>query len=80
MLFAGTREIGSDGMDVKMKALTKLKDDLVAKYGVDSVMFANEIPVRPVVSSGSLALDFATGIGGFPSDRVIEVAGQEGSG
>ena len=80
MLFAGTREIGSDGMDVKMKALTKLKDELATKYGADSVMFTNEIPVRPVVSSGSLALDFATGIGGFPSDRVIEVAGQEGSG
>ena len=80
MLSAGTREIGSDGMDVKLKALNKLKDDLVGKYGADSVMFTHEIPIRPVVSSGSLALDFATGIGGFPSDRVIEVAGQEGSG
>lgn len=80
MLFASTREIGSDGMDVKLKALNKLKEELATKYGADSVMFTNEIPIRPVVSSGSLALDFATGIGGFPSDRVIEIAGQEGSG
>lgn len=42
-------------------------------------MFCSDIPVRPPVSSGSLALDFAVG-GGLPSDRVIEVAGPEGCG
>lgn len=64
----------------KIKAILKLKDDLASKYGSDSVMMANQIPVRPPISSGSLALDFACGIGGLPTDRVIEVAGAEGSG
>lgn len=54
--------------------------DLQAKYGENAVMRASEVPVRPPITSGSLALDFATGVGGLPSDRVIEVAGDEGSG
>ena len=60
--------------------LTKLVGDLKTKFGDDAVMFANDIPLQPPVSSGSLALDFAIGHGGFPSDRVIELAGEEGSG
>jgi recombination protein RecA len=59
--------------------LDKLRKKLQDSYGVDSVMFANEMPIRPKVSSGSLALDFACG-GGLPSDRCIEVAGPEGCG
>jgi len=58
----------------------KLLPQLQDKYGAESIMMANQIPKRPVIGSGSLALDYATGIGGFPSDRVIEIAGQEGSG
>ena len=58
----------------------KLLAELQAKYGADSIMRASEVPVRPPIPSGSLALDFATGVGGLPSDRVIEVAGDEGSG
>ena len=60
--------------------LTKLVTDLKDKFGDDSVMFAADIPLQPAISSGSLALDFAIGHGGFPSDRVIELAGEEGSG
>lgn len=60
--------------------LTKLVTDLKDKFGDDSVMFANDIPLQPPISSGSLALDFAIGHGGFPSDRVIELAGEEGCG
>jgi recombination protein RecA len=44
------------------------------------VMWANEIPVGDPISTGSLALDFATGFGGFPSNRVVEVCGKEGTG
>lgn len=58
----------------------KLLGELQAKYGENAVMRASEVPVRAPVTSGSLALDFATGVGGLPSDRVIEVAGDEGSG
>lgn len=60
--------------------IMKLVGDIQSKYGSDSIMFAGELPVRPPCSSGSLALDFAIGIGGLPTDRVIEVAGDEGSG
>jgi len=58
----------------------KLLSDLQAKFGENSVMRASDVPVNAPITSGSLALDFATGIGGLPSDRVIEVAGDEGSG
>lgn len=60
--------------------IDKLLGELQAKYGEDSIMRASEVKVYPPITSGSLALDFATGIGGLPSDRVIEVAGDEGSG
>lgn len=58
------------------KLLTQLQD----KYGPATVMMASEMPKYPAISSGSLALDFAIGIGGLPSDRVIEIAGEEGTG
>ena len=60
--------------------LNKLKGDLAKSFGEGSVMFANEVPTRPSISSGSLALDFAVGIGGLPQDRVIEISGGESSG
>lgn len=58
----------------------KMVGQLQEKYGANSVMMAKDIPKRPPISSGSLALDFAIGIGGFPSDRVVEIAGAEGCG
>lgn len=58
----------------------KLVAEVQAKYGDNSIMFASEVPTWPPVSSGSLALDFAIGIGGLPSNRVLECGGDEGSG
>ena len=69
-------------MTVKKKnseVLSKLKESLKERFGEDSIMMASEIPVRPKISSGSLALDFAIG-GGMPTDRIVEVAGAEGCG
>lgn len=60
--------------------LDKLIAEVQGKYGADAIMFASQVPVRDPITSGSLALDFATGVGGLPSDRLIEVAGDEGSG
>jgi len=60
--------------------LEKLKEKLLKEHGPKSVMFASEIPPYEVVSSGSLALDYITGIGGFPTNRVLEICGGEGSG
>ena len=56
------------GVNISLQRLMcKLQD----KYGEDSVMFAGDMPRRAPVSSGSLALDFAIGFGGLPSDRLL---------
>ncbi len=62
--------------DVGKKLLVPMQD----KYGADKVMMASDMPKRSPISSGSLGLDLATGIGGFPADRAIEIAGAEGTG
>ena len=61
------------------KKIDKLVSQLREIHGAENIMLATEMPDRPMVSSGSLALDFACG-GGFPSDRLIEIAGAEGTG
>lgn len=62
-----------------MSDFLKLRDSMQKKYGDSSVMLVSDIPVRPPLPSASLALDFAMG-GGLPPDRVVEIAGQEGTG
>lgn len=54
--------------------------DLQKTFGEEAVMMASDIPVGPPVSTGSLALDFATGYGGFPQNRVVEIYGRPGTG
>lgn len=62
------------------RELLKLKNQMVKSFGEDSVMFVEDMPRSEYISSGSLSLDFALGTGGFPNDRVVEIAGTEGSG
>jgi recombination protein RecA len=62
------------------KEAEKLLAKAQAKFGENAVMFCSDMPTRPPISSGSIALDFATGFGGFPQDRVIEIVGNEGAG
>jgi recombination protein RecA len=57
-----------------------LMTKLQKAFGENAVMMASDIPVGPPVPTGSLALDFALGYGGFPSNRVVEVCGKEGTG
>jgi recombination protein RecA len=54
--------------------------DLQKSFGEDAIMMGSDIPVGHPISTGSLALDFATGYGGFPSNRVVEICGKEGTG
>lgn len=54
--------------------------DLQKEFGEDTIMRAVDIPKRPGITSGSLALDFAVGFHGLPQDRVIEISGKESSG
>ena len=49
----------------------------IMRLGNDQSLVANDIPVVP---SGSLGLDLALGIGGFPRGRIIEIYGPESSG
>lgn len=50
------------------------------KFGADKLYKASEEPEMEVVSTGSVSLDFATGIGGFPRGRIIEIFGRESIG
>jgi recombination protein RecA len=50
------------------------------EFGEDEIMMASKIPVGDPISTGSLALDYATDFGGFPSNRVVEIYGKEGTG
>ena len=57
-----------------------LLTDLQKQFGENKVMMASNIPVGPPIHTGSHGLDFATGYGGFPSNRVVEICGREGCG
>lgn len=58
----------------------KLIAGISKEFGEKSIYYANDMPPIEVVPSGSLALDFAIGVGGMPMGRVVEFAGAEGSG
>lgn len=60
----------------KSEAL-KLRDQLQGKFGEKTVIMGSEMPQHPRISTGSLSLDLATGVGGWPSDRLVEVFGAE---
>ncbi len=66
----------------KLKALQLTIDKLDKAYGKGTVMRLSDEPVMdiPAISSGSLGLDIALGIGGIPRGRVIEIYGPESSG
>ncbi len=66
----------------KLKALQLTIDKLDKTYGKGTVMrLSDEVVVHvPAISTGSLGLDIALGIGGIPRGRVIEIYGPESSG
>lgn len=66
----------------KLKALKLTIDKIDKDFGKGSVMMMNErgSDVQEVISTGSLGLDVALGIGGFPKGRIIEIYGPEASG
>lgn len=66
----------------KLKALKLTIDKIDKDYGKGSVMMMNEKPVTEieVISTGSIGLDIALGIGGLPRGRVVEIYGPESSG
>ena len=66
----------------KLKALQLTLDKLEKIYGKGTVMKLGDTPVEEVsvISTGSIALDVALGVGGLPRGRVIEIYGPESSG
>jgi recombination protein RecA len=66
----------------KLKALQLTIDKLDKTYGKGTVMRMSEQKVEAIeaISTGSLGLDIALGIGGLPKGRVIEIYGPESSG
>ena len=66
----------------KLKALQLTMDKMEKTYGKGSVMKLGDNPVDKVESipSGSLTLDLALGINGYPKGRVVEIYGPESSG
>jgi len=73
-----TKEVNQE----KLKALQLTMEKLDKTYGKGTVMKMGDEPVVEVevISTGSLTLDLALGVGGFPKGRVIEVYGPESSG
>jgi recombination protein RecA len=66
----------------KLKALQLTMDKIEKSYGKGSIMRLGDRVVDEVaaISSGSIALDVALGIGGYPKGRVVEIFGPESSG
>ncbi|MGY6743894.1 MAG: recombinase RecA [Cecembia sp.] len=66
----------------KLKALQLTIDKLEKTYGKGTVMKLSDNTVQdiPAISTGSLGLDMALGVGGIPRGRVIEIYGPESSG
>ncbi len=66
----------------KLKALQLTLDKIEKGYGKGTIMKMGDDAVEdvPVISSGSLGLDVALGVGGYPRGRVIEIYGPESSG
>ena len=72
----------SDSKDSKLKALNLTLDKLDKTYGKGSVMRLGEQKIEKIeaISSGSIGLDIALGVGGYPKGRVVEIYGPESSG
>lgn len=68
--------------DDKLKVLKLALDKIEKDYGKGSVMMLGDKQQTTidVISTGSLGLDVALGVGGFPRGRVIEIYGPESSG
>ena len=66
----------------KLKALQLTLDKLEKSYGKGAVMKLGDAPIEAIefISTGSLGLDIALGIGGVPKGRVVEIYGPESSG
>ena len=66
----------------KLKVLSAVMDKIEKDFGKGSIMKMSSQAIGdiPVIPTGSIALDLALGVGGYPTGRVIEIFGPESSG
>ena len=67
----------------KEKALQQALDQIQKQYGKGAIMKLGDDSMRAnieTISTGSISLDLATGVGGYPKGRIIEIYGPESSG
>ena len=72
----------SSEKEAKLKALQLTLDKLDKTYGKGTVMKMGDKAIEEVevISSGSLGVDLALGVGGYPKGRIVEIYGPESSG
>jgi recombination protein RecA len=72
----------SNEKEAKLKALKLTLDKLDKTYGKGTVMKMGDAAIEEmeVISTGSLGMDVALGVGGYPRGRVVEIYGPESSG
>ena len=82
MAKSDTAQATASANDSKLKALQTTIEKLDKAFGKGTVMRLSDTKVMnvPVISTGSLGLDLALGIGGVPRGRVVEIYGPESSG
>jgi recombination protein RecA len=78
-----TNERGTDRRDGKKKAIQMAVSTIEKQFGKGAILTMDEDAINREVgafSSGSVSLDLALGIGGYPRGRVVEIFGPEASG
>ncbi len=76
------KHVEIDDLDFKKKSLEVTFAQIQKQYGKGSVMLLGDNPIVDIktISTGSLLIDDAIGVGGLPCGRIIEVFGPESSG
>jgi len=66
----------------KQQALDRTLGNIEKHYGKGTIMKLGDSPIEniPTISTGSIGLDAALGVGGLPKGRVVEIYGPESSG
>lgn len=72
----------SDPKEARLEALKQALNNIEKDFGRGAVMKLGEEKIEPVevIPTGSIGLNFALGVGGFPRGRIIEIFGPESSG